>query len=114
MKIFSFFFLNLLTIKMKNNIFPSLLQSFRGLHCLAQRCCGSNCQGGLEKTPQKSLFVSLSFNMVAYHINMLKLQAEPAAERLPESTMGNLFQGYNPIYKQHRLGREIESLLLLL
>lgn len=109
-----FFFLNLLTIKMKNNIFPSLLlQSFRGLHCLARRYCGSYCQVGLEKTPQKSVFVSLSFNMVAYHINMLKLQAEPAAERLPESTMGYLFQGYNPIYKQHRLGREIESLLLL-
>jgi hypothetical protein len=27
--------------------------------------------------------------------------------------MGFLLQGYNPIYKQHRLGREIESLLLL-
>lgn len=93
----------------------SLLLSFRGVHAFAQRYRGKNCRGGMRNDLPASVVVSVHSlqSSLQRHADRNKMQTKPKAETSPETTMGSLFDGYHPTFKQHRLGREVESLLML-
>ncbi|KAJ5318290.1 hypothetical protein N7476_004710 [Penicillium atrosanguineum] len=72
------------------------LRSFRGYHCAAETYRPS-------LSPAPSVEVS----------HPLPTHLKPSFRKASDNMMRSLLQGYRPVYKPHRLGCEVESLLLL-